>query len=174
MNVIEDIRHQLAIFCDDHLDVERENDTCIVQMWDCEYSTRPLKEDVKLVLDEIREFGIEIDSVCIEKDEGRYNIFIQGKMTPWLAYQDEILTKHERYIRRRLGLPLGPRPNKKTYHRIVKGGFDTRTGKQRYILIDQNGHRVKNSVNKAKLEELKTALVKEAMQNEFPFLFRGL
>lgn len=174
MNIIEDIRCQLAIFCDDHLDVERENDTCIVQMWDCEYSTRPLKEDVKLVLNEIREFGIEIDSVCVEKYEGSYNMLIEGKMTPWLAYQDEILTKHERYIRRKLGLPLGPRPNKKTYHRIVKAGFDTKTSKQRYLLIDQNGHRVKSSVDKTKLEELKTSLVKKAMQNEFPFLFRGL
>ena len=174
MNVIEDIRCQLASFCDDHLDVERENNTCIVQMWDCEYSTRPLEEDVKFVLNEIREFDIEIDSVCIEEYEGGYNMFIKGKMTPWLAYQDEILTKHERYIRKRLGLPLGPRPNKKTYHRIVKGGFDTRTGKQRYLLIDQNGHRVKSSIDKTKLKELETILVRKAMQNEFPFLFRGL
>lgn len=174
MNIINDIRSQLAIHCDDHLDVEREDDICIIEMWDCEYSVRPLKEDVKSILDDIREFGIEISSVCIIKYEAYYEISIKGIMTPWLAYQDEILTKHERYIRRKLGLPLGPRPNKKTYHRIVKGGFDTRTGKQRYILIDNNGHRVKCSVNKAKLEQLEKTLVKEAMQNEFPFLFRGL
>lgn len=152
MNIINDIRSELAIHCDDHLDVEREDDICIIEMWDCEYSGRPLREDVKNILDDIREFGIEISSVCIIKYEAYYEISIRGIMTPWLAYQDEILTKHERYIKRRRGLPVGPRPDKKNYHRIIKGGF-SRNGKQQYIIMNPDGQRVKYSVDRNKLEK---------------------
>lgn len=174
MNIMEEIRTQLAIYCDDHLDVTREDDICTVEMWDCEYSCGPLENDIKLILADMKEFDIKISSIYIEKYEDHYEVEIKGIMTPWLAYQDEILTKHERYIRKRRGLPVGPRPNKKNYYRIVKYGYTRTTRKQQYVLLDRNGKKVKQSIDKDKLEQLKHILVRESMQKDFPFFFRGL
>lgn len=174
MNIMEEIKTQLAIYCDDHLDVEREGNICTVEMWDCEYSCDPLTDDIKLILDDIKEFDIKISSIYIEQYADHYDVTIKGIMTPWLAYQDEILTKHERYIRKKRGLPLGPRPNKKNYCRVVKCGFTQKTRKQQYVLIDENGQKVKQSVDKDKLEQLMHILIRESMQKDFPFLFRGL
>ena len=69
MNIMEEIRTQLAIYCDDHLDVEREENICTIEMWDCEYSCDPLTDDIKLILDDIKEFDIKISSIYIEKYE---------------------------------------------------------------------------------------------------------
>lgn len=154
MSITDDIRDTIAIYCDDHVDVDRDENDCFIEMQDCEYScTITMEEQIQRIVDDVKQFDVDIVLVEFREKYDGFDVSIHVKMSDWLAYQDEIMKKHDRYIRRKMGLPLGPRPNKKNYHRIIKRGFCAKTHKQRYQILGCDGEVIKSSVDRQKLEK---------------------
>lgn len=168
----ENLRTELGIFCDDHIDVCKIGNECFIEMENIEYLD-DVDEQIQRILDEIREnFDVTIILVeYCEKIDG-FDVNINLKISPWLEYQDEIIKKHENYIRRKRGLPIKERKTrngKKNYHRIVKGGLCTRTHKQRYKLLGYDSKVITTSVSKEKLEEKLKTIRRNALKNTWPF-----
>ena len=94
----------------------------------------------------------------VEFDKGYYdNDILNEKEIYWISY----FNPKQNYNEGGDGFTSGDKhPNRKPYGRVVKGGIEPSTGKQKWILLDKESKHIKHSYNKNKLQELADELNK--------------
>ena len=165
----QEIRSELAIYCDDHADVSIMDESCFILLENCEYGIS-IQRIIENALEDLQKLHVfkSIKLLEVDKHEENYDIGIIMVLNDWNQYQQKILDKHENYIRARRGLPPIKKPRVKSKHRhhkirtdyrITKGGLCPKTKKQRYRLVGIKSEIITTSIDRQKLENILLKLV---------------
>ena len=85
MSIIEEIENELAIYCDDHVDVERIDNDCFIEMEDCMCTST---DDIKPIIEDINQFDMVVISIDIEEGICGPKLNIYAKMCCILCIDD--------------------------------------------------------------------------------------